>query len=100
MPASDDSTTLTVTQASSSPSVTWSNPADITYGTTLSRTQLDAGSSIPGTLTYSPALGTLLGVGNSQQLTVTFTPTDTADYKTATETVAINVLAVQPRSAR
>ena len=52
----------------------------ITYGTALSATQLDATASVPGTFAYSPAAGTVLGAGNGQTLSVTFTPTDTTDY--------------------
>ena len=43
--------------------ITWSNPANITYGTLLSATQLNAtvvgvsGGSAPGALTYTPAAG-------------------------------------------
>jgi hypothetical protein len=39
---------------------------------------------------YSPAAGTVL-VSGSQTLSVTFTPTDTTDYNTATATVAVTV---------
>ncbi len=31
------------------PTITWSNPANITYGTALNSTQLDATASVPGT---------------------------------------------------
>ena len=44
-----------------------------------------------GTYTYNPPLGTVLHVGNNQTLSVTFTPTDTTDYTTATDSVSINV---------
>ena len=81
--------TLTVTKAT--PTITWSNPADITYGTALSATQLDATASVPGTFTYNPAAGTVLHAGTGQTLSVTFTPTDTADYTTAAATATINV---------
>jgi probable HAF family extracellular repeat protein len=74
------------------PPITWANPANIVYGTPLGATQLDATASVPGTFTYSPPAGTLLHAGNNQALSVTFTPTDTADYTTATATVSINVL--------
>jgi hypothetical protein len=70
-------TTLTVNQAT--PDLTWKTPDAITYGTALSETQLNAGSSVPGRFAYSPALGTILGAG-TQTLTATFTPTDTTDY--------------------
>ena len=72
-------------------SLTWSNPADITYGMALGSTQLDAQANMAGTYTYNPPLGTVLHVGNNQTLSVTFTPTDTTDYTTATDSVSINV---------
>jgi hypothetical protein len=72
------------------PDVSWVNPAAITYGTALSSTQLNATSSVQGTFSYSPALGTVLNPG-TQTLTVTFTPADTADFTQATASVTINV---------
>ena len=80
------------------PTITWNNPADITYGTALSSTQLNAkalnasGIEVPGSYVYTPAVGTVLNAGNNQSLSVTFTPTDTVNYNTATKTVYINVL--------
>ncbi len=62
----------------------------ITYGTALSGTQLDASASVAGTYSYSPPLGTVLHAG-VQTLSVTFTPTDTTDYTTATGTVNLTV---------
>ena len=47
----------------------------------------------PGTFAYTPAAGTVLDAGNGQTLSVTFTPTDTTDYTTATATATINVRA-------
>ncbi len=84
-----NSATLTVTKAT--PSVTWATPAAITVGTALSGTQLNASASVPGTFVYSPPSGTVLPAG-SQSLSVTFTPTDTADYNTATATVTLTVV--------
>jgi len=72
------------------PTITWTTPAAITYGTPLSTTQLNATASVPGTFVYSPAAGTVLGAG-SQTLSVTFTPTDGVDYTTATATVTLTV---------
>ncbi len=86
-------TQITITQAT--PTITWATPAAITYGTALSATQLDATASAPGTFTYSPAAGTVLGEG-ANQLTVTFTPTDTADYTTANGSVTIQVTQATP----
>jgi MBG domain (YGX type)/Bacterial Ig-like domain (group 3)/FG-GAP-like repeat len=72
------------------PTITWATPAAITYGTPLSATQLNATASVPGTFAYTPAAGTVLGAG-SQMLSVTFTPTDTTDYSTASATVSLTV---------
>lgn len=79
---------ITVNQAT--PVITWRMPAAITYGTALSATQLDATANTPGTFTYTPAAGTVLTAG-SQILSVTFTPTDTTDYTTATGKATLKV---------
>ena len=44
-----------------------------------------------GTFVYTPASGTVLNAGVGQTLSVTFTPTDAANYTTATATVTITV---------
>jgi sugar lactone lactonase YvrE len=77
------------------PTITWATPAAITYGTALSGSQLNATSTVAGTFTYSPAAGTVLGAGQ-QRLTVTFTPTDSTDYTTATGSVTLTVNQVAP----
>jgi len=79
---------LTVNQAT--PAITWARPRAIAYGTALSTTQLNAASTVAGTFTYSPAAGTVLNAG-TQTLTVTFTPTDTVDYTTASDSVPLMV---------
>jgi hypothetical protein len=79
---------LTVNQAT--PAISWAAPAAISYGTALSATQLNATSTVPGSFAYSPAAGTVPAAG-AQTLSVTFTPTDTADYTTATATVTLAV---------
>ena len=74
----------------STPSIAWSTPAAITYGTPLTATQLDATSPVAGTFAYTPASGTILTAG-PHSLSVTFTPTDTTDYSSATSTVQLAV---------
>ena len=69
-------TTATINVQQATPTITWANPADITYGTPLGATQLDATASVPGTFAYTPAAGTVLKAGAGQVLSVTFTPTD------------------------
>jgi PGF-pre-PGF domain-containing protein len=84
------------------PTITWSNPADITYPAALSGIQLNAiatnatGATVDGNFTYIPPAGTVLSAGNGQTLSVTFTPTDTSDYNTASKSVTINVLQATP----
>ena len=76
------------------PTIAWTAPSGITYGTALSATQLNAAASstlisgfggagtsglpvtasIPGTWSYNPPAGTVLNAG-MQTLTATFTPT-------------------------
>jgi hypothetical protein len=76
------------------PTITWTDPADITSGAALGSTQLDATASVPGTFSYSPAAGTVLNAGQGQTLAVTFSPTDTTDYATVSGSTLINVLSV------
>jgi len=83
---------LTVTKAAST--ITWSNPAGIVYGTPLSGTQLNATANVPGLFAYSWAAGTVLGAG-TQNLSVTFTPTDEGNYNSSTASVSI---AISPKA--
>ncbi len=71
--------------------ISWANPSAITFGTSLSSVQLSATANVPGTFSYNPVAGTVLPAGNGQVLSVFFTPTDTVNYSTATQTVVINV---------
>jgi len=87
------SVTLTVNKAK--PAITWATPAAITYGTALSATQLNASSTVAGSFTYSPVAGTVLTAG-SHTLSVTFAPTNTTDYTTATATVTLTVNKATP----
>jgi hypothetical protein len=89
--SSDASATLKILPAA--PIITWNNPADITQGTALGATQLNATANVPGTFAYTPAAGTVLPQGASQALSVRFTPTDATDYNGASASVTINVKA-------
>ena len=80
--------TLTVSKAT--PTVTWTNPAGITYGTALTSSELDATASVVGNFVYNPNNGTILNTGTNT-LSLTFTPTDTADYTSAAGTVSLVV---------
>jgi hypothetical protein len=88
--------TLTVNPVvKTTPTITWNTPAAIAYGTALSVTQLNATASVGGSYSYSPPLGTVLNAG-LQTLTVNFTPTDTADYNTASKSVTLTVNKATP----
>ncbi len=84
------SATVSLSVAKATPTLTWSAPADITVGTPLSITQLDATASVAGSFVYTPAVATVLSAG-VQTLSVGFTPTDSTNYTTASATVSISV---------
>ncbi|HOO84877.1 MAG TPA: MBG domain-containing protein, partial [Prolixibacteraceae bacterium] len=77
------------------PVVTWDIPAPIVYGTALDTMQQNAKANIAGTFSYSPAKGTVLNTGMAQQLSVIFTPADTATYQTVEQRVSIDVTPAQ-----
>jgi hypothetical protein len=54
-------------------------------------TQLNATASVPGSFSYTPLAGTVLGAGANETLHVDFTPTDTTNYTVASKNVTINV---------
>jgi len=82
--------TVTLTVNKATPIITWATPAAVPDGTTLSSVQLNATSNVPGTLSYSPSVGTVMTAG-TQALSVTFTPTDTTDYTSASGSVSLTV---------
>ena len=87
-PLPDLSATLTSLAAQV---ITWTNPAAITYGTTLTATQLNASSSVAGTFAYNPALGSTLNAGTNT-LTAVFTASNPTNYVSPlTNTVSLVV---------
>ena len=85
----------TTTAQEANQTITWSNPADIVYGTALSATQLNAsvagtGPAPTGAKTYAPASGTVLNAGAHQTLHVDVAAT--SNYNVASKDVFINVL--------
>ena len=94
-PESPASNAVTVTEPMT-PVLNWAVPGAIVYGTPLDATQLNAtatvgGNPVPGTLVYAPPAGSVLPAGSAQTLSVTFTPTDTVHYTSATTSVPIAV---------
>jgi hypothetical protein len=84
---------VSIVVGKAAPVVSWTNPAGITYGTALSSTQLNATADVPGTFTYSPASGTVLGAG-IHALAVTFAPADAGNYNAEAAQQSITVAAV------
>jgi len=81
------------------------NPINITYGTALANSQITGTATdnsgpnpvtVPGTYAFTTASGTILGAGSGQSESVTFTPTDTTNYTTATSPVVVNVAKATP----
>jgi uncharacterized repeat protein (TIGR01451 family) len=77
------------------PTITWSAPGDIVFGTALGASQLNAAASTAGTFTYTPEAGTQLAAG-THALLVDFTPDDTAEFTGASASVSINVVKAAP----
>jgi len=74
------------------PIITWDNPTDIYYPNALSPTQLNAVADVPGIFTYNPIEGTVLEIGDNQELTCEFTPDDITNYNIVSANAYINVL--------
>jgi VCBS repeat-containing protein len=88
------STSVTVLKAT--PSVTdWPTASDITYGQTLADSILTGGSStVPGSFAFTTP-STAPNAGTASQ-SVTFTPTDTANYNTVIGSTSVTVLKATP----
>jgi uncharacterized repeat protein (TIGR02543 family) len=78
--------------AKSTPAITWT-PASIQLGYPLGAAQLNATANVAGTsFVYNPPSGTIItSPATGQTLSVTFTPSDTTHYNTATKTVPLTV---------
>lgn len=73
------------------PSLVWSQPEPIVYGTPLSAVQLNATASVPGAFVYHPAAGSVLQAGAAQRLLAVFTPQDTVRYEAAIAETMLDV---------
>src|SRR4029450_11948615 len=87
---------VSITVVKATPVITWPAPSNITYGTALSATQLNATTPVAGNFVYTPTAAPVPAAGAGQTLSTTFTPTDTANYTTATASVSITVAKATP----
>lgn len=86
--------TFTITKRT--PTITWTTPAPIIAGAALGAAQLNATSSLGGTLVYSPTAGTVLAPG-AHTLSVTFTPTDASHDLPGSASVSLTVNNDEPQ---
>jgi len=86
------STSVTINVLKATPTINWNNPAAIGVGTPLTALQLNATSAVPGSFSYTPDTGTVLGIGNNQTLSTNFTPDASNNYENNTAQVNIDVL--------
>jgi hypothetical protein len=98
----EDTANFTTTQTAVSlnvlkatPVVDWPTPNELPYGSELTSAELNATASVPGVFTYHPDIGDRPGEGG-QTLTVTFTPSDTANYRTVEMSVTLTVTPAAP----
>ncbi len=99
--------TATINVSQATPTVVSVSPVNIIYGTALANVQLSGSATwtvngstvtVPGTIAYTSAAGTVLNASASgQSEAVTFTPTDdTTDYTTASSTATVSVAQATP----
>ena len=88
-------TTATIIVNKAETTIDWTVPEPITYGDTLSATQLNAVANVDGDFYYSPAIGSTLNAG-TQELHVAFIPTDGKNYKESKDTINITVYKATP----
>jgi hypothetical protein len=81
-------TFLSLNATPATPIITWANPAAIPIGAPLSSNQLNATANVPGTFAYSPTNGAVPPAGTNT-LSVVFTPTDTIDYASVTDSISL-----------
>ncbi len=84
-------TTVSLRVAKARPSIDWRAPDPIAQGTPLTAAQLNATANVHGSFAYSHTAGEVLGPG-MHDISATFTPTDTLNYKTEHAVVPITVV--------
>ena len=73
------------------PVVTWGAPVAMVYGSALGDDQYQVSHNVAGTVTCTPAKGTILNAGLHQPLAIRFTPADPSTYTTVDLTAEVVV---------
>lgn len=72
------------------PILTWAAPSSIVYGTALGVEQLNATANVPGTVVYTPLIGTILPSG-THEVKALFIPDDTESYESNSKTIELTI---------
>ncbi len=78
--------------ARGTPIITWNPPASIPYGTVLDATFYNPVSSVPGTFSYDPGIGTKPDIGSPVNAKLAFMPDDSLNYDAVTVTQRVAVV--------
>jgi hypothetical protein len=86
---------VTVTVNKATPTITWPAASSVVYGQTLASSTLTGGSAVRGTTNVPGAFAfttpTTVPTAGTDSESVTFTPTDAADYNAVTGNVSVAV---------
>ncbi len=83
------SSAVSVSIGMADPVTTWPTASPITYGQSLSESDLSGGNAVPGIFAWKD--GSVNPTSGSHPYTVTFTPTDTANYNSVEQSVTVQV---------
>ena len=87
--AEETSGAVIVSIGKANPVTTWPTASSITYGQSLSESDLTGGVAVPGTFAWENV--SINPTSGSHSYTVTFTPTDAANYNSAEAQVTVSV---------
>jgi hypothetical protein len=87
--------TVTVAVTMATPGINWPPPAAIIYGTALGSAELDATANVAGSFDYEPPAGVILDAGTNTLLVI-FSPDDSLDYTSVTNSVSLPVTMAAP----
>lgn len=87
--AQTTSSDVSVSVGKANPVTTWPTASPITYGDRLSESDLTGGVAVPGTFAWENV--SINPTSGSHSYTVTFTPTDAANYNSAEAQVTVSV---------